>query len=237
MEKDTTKKKTRKIANIVFWVVLAIVAIYSVVALTSTDDSTMNWFGKTAFTVQTDSMAPTFEKGDLIYVETEFDVDTIEVGDVITYRLLTDVNGDGVDEWINNSHRVTSIEEDVNGYLHFYTKGDNNELADSGSVHESFVIGVWIEDGVAKNIGGIVDGIVGFLKSGTGFFIFIVLPCFAFLVYEIIRFMNVWAEYKGKQNLTDRVKIQEEALAIARAQLEEEARQKALEKEKENTEE
>jgi hypothetical protein len=49
--------------------------------------------------------------------------------------------------------------------------------------------------------------------------------------------MNVWAEYKGKQNLTDRVKIQEEALAIARAQLEEEARQKALEKEKENTEE
>ena len=236
MEKDTTKKKSIKIANIVFWVVLAIVAIYAVVALTSTDDSTMTIFGRTAFTVQTDSMKPTFEKGDLIFVETDFDSAEIKVGDVITYNALLDVNNDGEFEWVYNSHRVVDIEVDDNDYLHFVTKGDNNYVNDIGTVHENQVIGVWTEK-TWGNIGGIIDGIVGFLKSGTGFFIFIVLPCFAFLVYEVIRFVGVMSEYKTQQALGDRVKLQEEALALARAQLEEEARLQALEKEKDKTKE
>ena len=39
-------------------------------------------------------------------------------------------------------------------------------------------------------------------------------------------------EYKTQQVLGDRVKLQEEALVLAKAQLEEEARLQALEKEK-----
>ncbi len=230
-DKDTTKKKTSKIANIVFWIVLAIVAIYSVVALVSTDDGSTTLFGGNAFTVQTDSMAPTFEKGDLIYVDTEFDPNAIKVRDVITYQTRLDVTGDGIEETIYNSHRVTGIEVDANGYLHFVTKGDNNAGVDVGTVHESAIIGVWTEK-VTKNIGGIIDGIVSFLKSGTGFFIFIVLPCLAFLIYEIVRFIGVMTEYKTQQILGDRVKLQEEALVLAKAQLEEEARLQALEKEK-----
>ncbi|XMB71921.1 signal peptidase I [Mycoplasmatota bacterium WC30] len=230
-EKDTTKKRKSRVANIVFWVVLAIVAIYSVIALVSTDDGVTTLFGGNAFTVQTDSMSPTFDKGDLIYIDTDVNVDTILVDDVITYQILLDVNGDGEDEWVYNSHRVINIEEDPNGYLHFTTKGDNNALADEGNIHESYVIGVWTEK-VTKNIGGIIDGIVGFLQSGTGFFIFIVLPCLAFLIYEIVKFIGVMTEYKTQQILTDRVKLQEEALVMAKAQLEEEARLQALEKEK-----
>ena len=230
-EKNITKKKKIKITNIIFWVVLAIVAVYSVVALVSTDDGVTTLFGSNAFTVQTNSMAPTFDKGDMIYIDTDVDVDTIVAGDVITYQMLIDVNGDGEEEWVYNSHRVTSIIEDPNGYLHFYTKGDNNANADEGNIHESFVVGVWTEK-VVRNLGGIIDGIVGFLKSGTGFFIFIVLPCFAFLVYEIIKFIGVMTEYKTQQILSDRVKMQEDALIAARAQLEEEARLQALNKEK-----
>jgi len=230
-EKNITKKKKIKITNIIFWVVLAIVAVYSVVALVSTDDGVTTLFGSNAFTVQTNSMAPTFDKGDMIYIDTDVDVDTIVAGDVITYQMLIDVNGDGEEEWVYNSHRVISIEEDVNGYLRFTTKGDNNASADEGSIHESFVVGVWTEK-VVRNLGGIIDGIVGFLKSGTGFFIFIVLPCFAFLVYEVIKFIGVMTEYKTQQILSDRVKMQEDALIAARAQLEEEARLQALTKEK-----
>ncbi|MCK5762854.1 MAG: hypothetical protein KAH05_01920, partial [Clostridiales bacterium] len=92
-------------------------------------------------------------------------------------------------------------------------------------------VGVWTEK-VTKNLGGIIDGLVNFLKSGTGFFIFIVIPCFAFLIYEVIRFIGIMTEYKTQQVLGDRVKLQEEALAMAKAQLEEEARLQALEKEK-----
>jgi len=226
----TPKKKRYKIANIVFWIVLAIVAIYSVVALTSTDDGVTSIFGNTAFTVQTDSMSPTFEKGDLIYVDTDFNVEDIKVGDVITYNALIDVNGDGEAELVLNSHRIVSIEEDVNEYLHFITQGDNNTLQDSGSVHENHVVAIW-NGKVTGNLGGIIDGIVGFLKSGTGFFIFIVLPCFAFLIYEVYKFVNVMADYKSQQTLESRVKLQEEAVALAKKQFEEEARLQALEKE------
>ena len=91
--KETTldnKKKSVKIVNIIFWVVLAIVAIYAVVALTSSDDGVTSIFGKTAFTVQTPSMSPTFDKGDLIYVDTDFEIGDIEVGDVITYQTFID---------------------------------------------------------------------------------------------------------------------------------------------------
>jgi signal peptidase len=225
-DKKTIKKKSAKIANIVFWVVLAIVAIYSVVALTSTDDNVTSIFGQTAFTVQSNSMSPTFEKGDLIYVETDFELSEIEVGDVITYDMIIQ-NADGSETWIFNSHRVTEITLGTNGYYYFYTQGDNNSEPDSGYLTENFVRGVWNEK-VTKNIGGVIDGIVGFLKSGTGFFIFIVLPCFGFLVYEIYRFIIVMTEYKTHQILESRVKLQEEAVALAKKQLEEEARQKAL---------
>jgi signal peptidase len=226
-EKQTKKKKSTKIINIVFWVVLAIVAIYSVISLTATDDNVTSIFGQTAFTVQSDSMAPTFEKGDLIYVETEFEFDEIEVGDVITYDMVIQ-NDDGSETWIFNSHRVTQITIGENGHYYFYTQGDNNSEPDPGYLTENFVRGVWNEK-VTKNIGGIIDGIVGFLKSGTGFFLFIVLPCFAFLVYEVYRFIVVMTEYKTHQVLESRVKLQEEAIAMAKKQLEEEARLKALE--------
>jgi len=54
------------------------------------------------------------------------------------------------------------------------------------------------------------------------------------LIFEIVKFVGVMTEYKTQQALSDRVKMQEEALAAARAQLEAEAKLKAAEeKEKE----
>lgn len=229
-DKQLTKKKF-KVSNLIFWIVLAVVAIYSVIALTSENDGVRNIFGRTAFTVQTDSMAPTFEAGDLIYAETDFVASEIEPDDVITYFSLIDVDGDGELEGVYNSHRVINVEEDSNGFLHFVTKGDANTSQDLDLVHENHIVAVWTGDKVS-NLGGIIDDIVGFLKSGTGFFIFIVLPCFAFLVYEIYRFVNVMAEYKQEQAGESKEKLREEAIAIAKKQLEEEAKQKALEEEK-----
>lgn len=230
MEEKQTVKKKIKITNIIFWVVLALVAVYAIIALTSTDDGATSIFGKSAYTVQTNSMSTTFEKGDLIYVETDFTAQDIEVGDVITYQALIDINNDGVSEWIYNSHRVVEIVSSDQNNIRFITKGDANDSNDIGTTPASNVVGIWTGK-VTKNLGGIIDGIVGFLKSSTGFFIFIVIPCFAFLIYEVVRFIGVMTEYKTQQALSDRVKIQEEALALARAQLEAEALEKAAAKE------
>jgi len=199
--------------------------------LTSTDDGATTWFGRAAYTVQTDSMSPTFEKGDLIFVETEFNIEDIGWGDIITYQAFIDVDGDGENEWVYNSHRVISVEISQSGSRWFYTQGDNNLLPDEDYTNQSYVIGVYTGDHI-KNLGGILDAIIGFIKSGTGFFLFIVLPSFAFLVYEIYRFVVLMTAYKTQQTLADRVKMQEEALAAAKVHCEAEALEKAK-KEKE----
>ncbi|MCK7485960.1 MAG: S26 family signal peptidase [Bacillus subtilis] len=61
-----------------------------------------------ALSVQSDSMKPTFSKGDLIYVDTDFELSDIEVGDVITYRQMAQTT-DGEQVMIYNSHRVIGI--------------------------------------------------------------------------------------------------------------------------------
>lgn len=239
MEKEKSKKGIFKsTANIVFWIVLVIVAIYSAIALFSTNDGMTKIFGKEGLTVQTNSMKPTFEKGDLIFINTNVNPADIKVGDVITYQTQIDVNDDGKLEWVYNSHRVVSIDTSTDGTLNFITKGDANSTDDPYHVNQSYVVGVWHDgDTVWKNAGGIIDGIKGFLKSGTGFLIFIVLPCFAFLVYEGYKFVGVMSDYKAQKMQEDRVKLQEEAIAMAKAQLEEEARQKEVVKKEESKDE
>jgi len=225
MEKaENGKNRVTKIFNILFWVALGIIILYSAIALFSKDDGVTTIFGGTGLTVQSDSMSPTFNKGDLIFIDTEFNLEDLEVGDVITYQMM--ITEDGQSVLVYNSHRITFIEEDINGYFHFSTKGDNNPTADPEPVSGSYVLGVW-NGKVTPNIGGVIDGIKGFLKSPTGFFLFIVLPCFGFLVYQIVKFIGLMSDFKTQKAIGDRVSIEEEAIAIARAQIEAEMRAKA----------
>jgi len=122
---------------------------------------------------------------------------------------------------ILNSHRIIDIIEDQNGYYHYYTKGDNKP-ADVEPVQESGVVGVW----TGKVWGG-AGNFVDFLLGTWGFFIFIVLPCFGFLVYEIFRFVKIVSEYNVQKAVGSQDKIKEEALAMARAQIEAEMKAKA----------
>ncbi len=82
------------------------------------------------FNVISNSMYPTYNVGDLIYVK-GVDVNTISVGDPITFVL---------DEKLTvATHRVVRIDKEKS---HFYTKGDANELEDAAPVHFNNVIGV-----------------------------------------------------------------------------------------------
>jgi len=51
------------------------------------------------------------------------------------------------------------------------------------------------------------------------------MPCFAFLVFEVIRFVKVVSDYNVQKAVGDQTALKEEAIAIAKAQLE--AEQKA----------
>jgi len=226
MELAANQKKglIKKIGNIAFWVIIGIVLIFSIVKLTSNkQDQVTSIFGRTGLVVLTDSMSGTFEQGDIIWVDTidydTFEFSTLEVGDVITFSQEVTIDGKSVT--ILNSHRIVNIIEDINGYYHFYTKGDNKP-ADVEPVSESGVIGIW----TGKVWGG-AGNFVDFLLGTWGFFIFIVLPCFGFLVYEIFRFVKIVSEYNVSKAVGDQGKIKEEALALARAQIEAEIKAKA----------
>lgn len=223
MEANVSKKKTLKIVgNVAFWVVLGLILVYSMVALFSEQDSNMRTvFGSSSLSVQSDSMEPTFYVGDLIFIDRTFDVEDIEVGDVITYRLM--VNTDNGQVLIYNSHRVIQITE-VNGVLKFYTQGDKY-APDASPVVPNDIVGIWTGSKLS-GVGAFADAFIGFIKSSLGFFLFIVLPCFGFLVYEVFRFLKVMSEYNVQKTVGDRVKLQAEALALARAQLEAEMKAK-----------
>jgi len=213
MENTKNGKKTwRLVGNIVFWVVLALVVVYSAVALFSEKDENMTTFlGASALTVETDSMETTFYAGDLIFIKTTFNADDLNVDDVVTYRVI-EVTDDGTIQYYN-THRITAIATDR---ILFYTKGDNAP-ADSSPITANDIVGVWTGTHL-RGVGTFID----FLKSSTGFLLFIVLPCLAFLIYEVVRFTKVYSQYQVQKTLGDRVKMQEEALALAKAELEQE---------------
>ena len=207
----------KKIGNIAFYVVLAIVVIYAVFALFSEkEENQISFFGITSLAVQSDSMSPTFDKGDLIFIDTDFDATELKVGDVITY-----IEKDGAIEYYN-THRI--VEVHTSGLLRFETKGDAaSEDDDSDPVWKTSedIVGVW-SGRSWSNFGSFVDGFTGFVKSSLGFFILIVLPAVGFLAYEVFRFVKIYAEYNNKKTMEDRVKLQEEAIAEAKRRLEEE---------------
>ena len=229
METITKKKATWKlIGNIAFWVVLAFVFFYAVFALfTKQDENTSSFLGISTLSVQSDSMSPTFKKGDLIFVDTKFNVAELEVDDVITYKTTVEV--DGEEYLIYNSHRITE-KRNVDGVYWFTTDGDN-PLAVSEDVFQSDIYGVWNGRKIV-GFGSFTDGFINFVKSPIGFFLFIVLPCFAFLVYEVIKFVKVVSDYNVQKALGDQVKLKEEAVALAKAQLEAEQKAKAEEEAK-----
>ena len=224
MEKVKENKSIlKKIGNIAFYVVLGIVLLYAIFALFSDqEENQVSFFGITSLAVQTPSMAPTFDEGDLIFIDTTFDVEDLDEGDVITY-----LERDGDLEYYN-THRIVEVHD--GGLLRFETKGDAAPEGDNDPVWKTAddIVGVWTGNSWG-GFGSFVDGFTGFIKSSLGFFLLIVIPAVGFLAYEVFRFVKVYAEYNNQKQMTDRVKMQEEALAEARRQLEEEQKNKAKE--------
>ena len=75
-------------------------------------------------------MEPAYHVGSLVYVK-ETEVEELEVGDVITFRLGGSALG---------THRIVDIVEEE-GEREFITKGDANDIEDGAPVRESNIVG------------------------------------------------------------------------------------------------
>lgn len=126
-EAKSTLKKNRSlhiiksiISRIITIIIILICIIIVVQKVTNNKES---FFGYRIFRVQTGSMIPKYNVGDVILVK-EKDINQIKVGDDVTYHgEASSVKG------LLITHRVIDIEE-IDGQKAFHTKGIANNLED-----------------------------------------------------------------------------------------------------------
>ena len=121
--KKKTKNKSKKV-NVILVISIVFFLISLFLKMNCPSNKPIQPFGITILNVMSDSMKPTFEKGDKIVVKKQKDY---EVGDIITYidndkNLIT--------------HRIIEKYEDG-----FITKGDNNNTEDKEKVRKNQVLG------------------------------------------------------------------------------------------------
>ena len=121
--KQKTKNKSKKV-NVILVISIVFFLISLFLKMNCPSNKPIQPFGITILNVMSDSMKPTFDKGDKIVVKKQKDY---EVGDIITYidndkNLIT--------------HRIIEKYEDG-----FITKGDNNNTEDKEKVRKNQVLG------------------------------------------------------------------------------------------------
>lgn len=193
------KKKVNKIVNTVINVILIIAIVFAVICtyiafVSDSGHGAPGIFGVQLLSIQTDSMMPTLMPGDLIIDIKVKDPSELRPGDIITYWTM--INGDRV----LNTHRIEQI-YDGSGYLIFETKGDNNTIADTLTVHQSEIVGKY--QFRIPGVGKAFD----YLQTSTGFLIVVVIPVFIFFIFHLVQFFRVLFEY---QNVKNRIKFEQE---------------------------
>lgn len=115
------------------------------------------------------SMNPDITQNDIVVV-VPTDTMSLEIGDVITYKLYME----GKDYMF--THRIVNIE---NGII--MTKGDNMPESDGYDVMSKDVVGRVV--GIIPYIGGLIR----FVHTTTGYLIFIFIPSILLIIREIKR--------------------------------------------------
>lgn len=212
-QKELTPQQ-QKVRTILGWVASALCVVIIVIALvisimtitrTTGEKGVANIAGNAFMPVQTDSMEPTFDKGDLIITKIyEGDGSDLKVGQVITYRKVVSSNGTLIEIFV--THRISDIGIDANGKVNsFKVVGDNPNPQDGAASTEtvpvSNIVATWgspaslnadgtfniTEDSMGKNMGKIGVFINWLQGNRTNYFLVIVLPLILmFVIYAYI---------------------------------------------------
>ena len=199
---NKVKKALEVISDILLVLILIVAIVITVMTFTSknSDVGVGNVFGYTPFTIQSDSMAPTFKTGDMIISKEVKNVNELQIGDVITYStVLTDETGRSIRG--NNTHRITDIVYNKDGTInHFVTKGDAMSMEDTKPVTPDEIIGKQINSGTGKSglkIAGLGHALE-FLQSQMGFMICIIIPLALFFIWQIYKLIMMFMQAKAE---------------------------------------
>ena len=167
------------IISVLLWLVILVAALYAFTTMATKDNQNVaNLFGYTPLVVESNSMSPTFEKDDLIFVK-KCDTSKLEEGDIICFHTIID------NEYALNTHRIQSIAE--SGEARSYTTvGDNNNgVADQHIISDGDIVGEYV-----GHISG-AGKLMNFLSSSTGFLLVIVLPMLIFFIYQVYNLIMI----------------------------------------------
>lgn len=173
------KKAGTIIISVLLWIVILIAALYAFTTMATRDNQNVSsLLGYTPLVVKTNSMSPTFDAGDLIFIK-KCDPDTLKEGDIICFHTIID------NEYALNTHRIEKIDES-NGVRSYTTMGDNNNgIADRHIISNGDIVGKYT--GHLKKAGKVMD----FLSGSTGFLIVIVIPMLLFFIYQVYNLIMI----------------------------------------------
>lgn len=209
-KKSEAGHKALTIFGIIASIILIPILVVNITLITKSfihKDEVPMFGGVVPMIVDTDSMYPLFEMGDLVIVK-KIPAKEVKVGDVITFF---DPELDGPDNdghHVVTTHRVTNIVTGEDGKLSFETKGDANNTKDETLVPQAKLIGKYTK--TLKGLGNFVL----FMQSTAGLIIFAVMPVIIILLYDIIRRRLHAKKNKGK---TDALLAELEALKKEKA--------------------
>ena len=172
------KNVLKTVVNVLAWVILILALLVTLIVFSSgRNNGVANLFGFIPMTVESDSMKPTFKKGDLIICKEVEDLNKLKEGDVITFWTIID------GKKVKNTHRIVGINMAENSRS-FVTRGDNNSIDDDMPAYAGDIIGEWTN----FKMGG-AGKAMNFLRTKTGFFICIVIPMAIFFLIELYKFI------------------------------------------------
>lgn len=153
MKKKLVNKCICRIINVIFGMIVAIfLALVGLFAI-----------GYQPFIVTSGSMEPAIHTGSLTFINTKYDYEDLQVGDVIAYDA-------GDEKYV--THRILSIQ---NGLLE--TKGDSNDVSDGFSTSEENFAGYTTSVSI-PNVGYLIS----FLQTKKGIIVAVTLVVALLLV-------------------------------------------------------
>lgn len=185
------KKAISIIKTTVIWLVVLLTVtmmIFTVISCTTFNRNDRSLFGFKLYIVNSDSMAATdFSAGALIFVK-EVDPSTLKEGDIITFMSQdTESFGETV------THKIRRLATDAEGNPGFVTYGTTTDTDDATIVTYPYILGRY-----QSHIAGL-GTFFNFLKTTPGYFICIFTPFMLIILYEGVKFFNLFRRYKREQ--------------------------------------
>ena len=229
-KKNVGLKILNTVINVMIVLVLIVSLLIAVMAISSKANGISTIFGYTIQPIQSDSMkggSPDgypegdFSHGDLMIAKaTDFNPAEYNKGDIVTY-VSTDSNG----QRMLIVHRIVDVAKNENGDTVYQTQGDNRETSpvpdqqDEKDYLKSWDIGsVYYTEGytgkILKGWGAPLD----FLRTQLGFFLVVLLPMIIFFLYELIRVVLNFTNYKKAKADEEKEQAVKEAVAAAKAE-------------------